>query len=162
MCPEQAASRGRLHPWTSTSWPQRMWWAVVWTWALPASLSGSTDSLFRACLKISTQTGSSSQSSASLQGSSECLFPFHSLILVQSHSSSRPWDWRQVAHAGFALHSVTIDYRSCDCQDSRMKFQAPAVCSWLCISHFHSVKPGDTLYCTNTLDFIWSCKWIES
>ena len=70
----QVVSRGRLRPWTSTSWPQRMWWAAAWTWERPASLSESMGSRSRACLRTSTQTVSSSPSSASLQGSSEYLF----------------------------------------------------------------------------------------
>lgn len=97
VCPEQVVSRGRLRPWTSTSWPQRMWLAVVWTWEHPASLSGSTGSPSRACLKISTQTASSSLSSASLQGSSECLF-VTLVCWLRRAEPERPRWWMSYTH----------------------------------------------------------------
>lgn len=47
-----------------------MWSAAVWIWVCPVSPSVSMVTLFRACLRTSTWTASSSQSSASLLGSS--------------------------------------------------------------------------------------------
>ena len=88
-----------------------MWWAVVWTWELPASLSGSTDSPFRACSRISTQTGSSSLSSASLRGSSECVFVSPACCLRRTDSPEIPGWW--MSHAEDQMRQTGSSQKKC-------------------------------------------------
>lgn len=110
---------------TLTPWLQTMWSAVVWIWACPVSPSESTAIQSRACLKTSTWTASSFQSSASRRESSQfnmttkfllwstCICVFRSWISglslsVAPQGSLPPWwsPWRVQVHAPAGLRTV--------------------------------------------------------